>query len=68
MDREDGHTAIFTVDKVENHPKNAFPNDRVYRAAPRPEPRRITCGGTYDRHRGGYRDDTVASAHLTAIG
>ena len=65
IEREDGHTAHFTIDAVESHPKDAFPSNRVYAPANRPELRLITCGGAFLRDRGGYQDNTVVFAHLT---
>ncbi|MFJ8039599.1 class F sortase [Kitasatospora sp. NPDC096147] len=64
VDRADGATARFVVDTVANHPRDAFPSDRVYAPAARPELRVITCGGRYDRAHGGYQDNTVVYAHL----
>ncbi|KRB70186.1 hypothetical protein ASE03_25215 [Kitasatospora sp. Root187] len=64
VDRADGSTARFTVDAVQNHPKDDFPEQRVYGPAPRPELRLITCGGRYDRAHGGYQENTVVYAHL----
>ncbi|GAA1162850.1 sortase (surface protein transpeptidase) [Kitasatospora gansuensis] len=64
VDRADGSVARFTVDAVENHPKDGFPEQRVYGPAPRPELRLITCGGRYDRAHGGYQENTVVYAHL----
>ncbi|MFC8718636.1 class F sortase [Kitasatospora sp. NPDC057198] len=63
VDRADGTTAAFTVDRVVNYPKAAVP-DEVYAPAARPELRLITCGGPFDRTRGGYQDNTVVYAHL----
>ncbi|MGW4694023.1 class F sortase [Kitasatospora cineracea] len=64
VERADGTTAAFTVDRITNYPKTAVP-DQVYTPATRPELRLITCGGTFDRTRGGYQDNTIAYAHLT---
>ncbi|MFI5527488.1 class F sortase [Kitasatospora sp. NPDC051853] len=64
VDRADGSSARFVVDVVADHPRDAFPSDRVYAPAPRPELRVITCGGRYDRAHGGYQDNTVVYAHL----
>jgi hypothetical protein len=44
------------------YPKNAFPSDQVYAPTPGPELRLITCGGTFDRNRGSYRDNIVVYA------
>ncbi|WP_106975918.1 class F sortase [Streptomyces flavochromogenes] len=64
IDREDGRTALFTVDAVEVHPKDRFPDDKVYGGSGRPELRLITCGGDWSRNTG-YRANTVVYATLT---
>ncbi|MFG3343734.1 class F sortase [Streptomyces sp. NPDC048018] len=65
VDREDGRTAVFTVDAVEVHAKNAFPDDRVYGPSGRPVLRLITCGGSW-RSGSGYDANVVVYATLTA--
>ncbi|MFP3991514.1 class F sortase [Streptomyces sp. E11-3] len=67
VDRADGRTAVFTVDAVELHEGEAFPDDRVYGRAARPELRVITCGGDYAGPDAGYRGNTVVYAHLTGV-
>ncbi|MFJ9742616.1 class F sortase [Streptomyces sp. NPDC101166] len=62
--RRDGVVAVFTVDAVEVYEASAFPDRKVYGAAPRPELRVITCGGGYSRSTG-YRGNVVVFAHLT---
>jgi sortase (surface protein transpeptidase) len=62
--RADGSVAVFAVDTVARYPKAAFPTAAVYGATTRPELRLITCGGTFDRSTGHYRDNTVVFAHL----
>ncbi|MCS0601391.1 class F sortase [Streptomyces sp. LP11] len=64
VDRQDGSVAVFTVDAVEVYSARAFPDDKVYGAAPRPELRVITCGGGYSRTTG-YQGNVVVFAHLT---
>ncbi|MFJ9823986.1 class F sortase [Streptomyces sp. NPDC101160] len=64
VDREDGRTALFTVDKVEVHPKDGFPDDQVYGSSGRPELRLITCGGDWSESTG-YEANTVVYATLT---
>ncbi|WP_329286136.1 class F sortase [Streptomyces sp. NBC_00691] len=64
IDRADGRTALFTVDAVEVHPKDRFPDGRVYGNAGRPELRVITCGGDWSGDTG-YRANTVVYATLT---
>ncbi len=64
--RKDGTTATFSIDRVEQYPKDQFPTDKVYGPTNRAELRLITCGGTFDRSIGHYRDNIVAYAHLVA--
>ncbi|MFF9024400.1 class F sortase [Streptomyces eurythermus] len=64
VDRRDGTVALFTVDAVEVYSARAFPDDKVYGAAPRPELRVITCGGGYSETTG-YQGNVVVFAHLT---
>ncbi|WP_227869908.1 class F sortase, partial [Streptomyces otsuchiensis] len=63
VDREDGSTAVFTVETVEQYPKEDFPNDRVYGATEDPQLRLITCGGRWTAD-GGYDANIVAYARL----
>ncbi|MFE4669989.1 class F sortase [Streptomyces sp. NPDC056716] len=64
VDRRDGSVAEFTVDAVEVYDADAFPDEKVYGAADRPELRVITCGGGYSRDTG-YQGNVVVFAHLT---
>jgi hypothetical protein len=64
VDRQDGGTALFSVDAVEVYDAKGFPDQRVYGAARRPELRVITCGGGYSRTTG-YQGNVVVFAHLT---
>ncbi len=61
--RADGTDAAFVVDRVERHPKTAFPTAAVYGDTPGPELRLITCGGAFDDGSGHYVDNVVAFAH-----
>ncbi|MFE9021536.1 class F sortase [Streptomyces sp. NPDC007808] len=63
--REDGRTAVYTVDRVKVFDKASFPDKEVYGPTRRPELRVITCGGLFDR-RTGYTSNVVVFAHLTA--
>ncbi|MDF3299947.1 class F sortase [Streptomyces tropicalis] len=63
--REDGRTAVYTVDKVRVFDKSGFPDKEVYGPSRRPELRVITCGGLYTR-RTGYTSNVVVFAHLTS--
>lgn len=67
VDRSDGRTATFQVDRVEQVSKASFPTRRVYGATPRPELRLITCGGSFDASTGHYLSNVVVYAHLTAL-
>ncbi|MFJ2646723.1 class F sortase [Streptomyces sp. NPDC087420] len=62
--RQDGRTAVFTVDAVEVYANEDFPDRKVYGAADRAELRLITCGGGFSK-RTGYEGNVVAYAHLT---
>ena len=64
--RQDGVTATFVVDRVENIPKADFPTLKVYGNTDRPELRILTCGGEYNQAVHDYTDNTVVFAHLTS--
>jgi LPXTG-site transpeptidase (sortase) family protein len=66
VQRSDGRTARFVVDRVENVPKADFPRLEVYGNTDRPELRLITCGGEWNPRTHDYNDNTVVFAHLTA--
>ena len=61
--RRDGSRIVFVVDRVERHPKNAFPTASVYGPTPDSTLRLITCGGTFDQATGHHRDNYIAFAH-----
>lgn len=65
IDRADGSTAVFTLYKVERHPKDAFPTDSVYGPTPGSELRLITCGGRFDDAGGRYLANIIAFARRT---
>ncbi len=65
VERKDGSTARFVVDRVERYPKAQFPTSEVYAdTGGRAELRLITCGGDIDQRSGHYVDNVVAYAHL----
>lgn len=64
IDRIDGTTVAFVVSRVEQHPQDAFPTQRVYGRTARPEVRLITCAGDFDRTRGGYQDNLIVFGTL----
>ncbi len=68
VERKDGSTATFVVDRVERYPKAQFPTAEVYAdTGGRAELRLITCGGDIDRRSGHYVDNVVAYAHLVTV-
>lgn len=62
--RRDGSTVTFAVDRIERHPKTRFPTDDVYLPTAAPTLRLVTCGGTFDRASGHYRDNLVVFADM----
>jgi sortase (surface protein transpeptidase) len=64
VDRTDGSTATFQVDRVEEHGKDTFPADDVYGDLPYAGLRLITCGGTFDEDTGDYEDNVIVFATL----
>jgi sortase (surface protein transpeptidase) len=64
VDRADGTSARFRVERVEQYPKDRFPTRTVYGDVPGPELRLITCGGELDRAAHSYRDNIVVYARL----
>ncbi|MCW5252607.1 class F sortase [Streptomyces sp. SHP 1-2] len=64
VERADGRTLAFVVDRLETFAKGDFPSEQVYGDADRPEVRLITCAGIYDRKAKDYTDNLVVFAHL----
>jgi LPXTG-site transpeptidase (sortase) family protein len=62
--RGDGKVVTFVVDRVERHPKDDFPTEKVYSDTDGPEVRLITCGGDFDRSRRSYRDNIIVYAKI----
>lgn len=67
VDRSDGRRVTFTVTRVTEVAKAAFPTRRVYGDTPSPELRLITCGGTFDAAADGYLANVVVFARLTHL-
>lgn len=65
--RADRSDVIFVVDRVESHPKKRFPTNAVYDPTPGATLRLITCGGSFDRKTGHYRDNVIAFAHYKTL-
>jgi hypothetical protein len=53
------------VERVEHVPKEALPTERIWNHTREPVLRLITCGGSFDRSTGHYRDNVIVYA--TAI-
>lgn len=67
VDRQDGRTAVFTIDAVEVYENKAFPDEKVYgETAGRAEIRVITCGGGFSK-KSGYQGNVVAFGHLIGV-
>jgi sortase (surface protein transpeptidase) len=64
--RQDGTTVTFTVDRVDEVQKSAFPTNAVYGDTPDPELRLITCGGAFDATTGHYLDNVIVYAKMTS--
>ncbi|HEX9994418.1 MAG TPA: class F sortase [Acidimicrobiales bacterium] len=62
---DDGTSLTYVVQRVERHPKDAFPTVSVYGPTEDSELRLVTCGGDFDRDSGHYRDNVVVFATLT---
>jgi hypothetical protein len=57
-----GSTTRFTVVRLERVPKTALPTKRIWPTTSKPLLRLITCGGSYDRATGHYRDNLIVYA------
>ncbi|MFJ8659047.1 class F sortase [Streptomyces sp. NPDC093795] len=66
VDRQDGRTAVFTVDAVEVYENKDFPDRKVYDETGRAEIRVITCGGGFSK-KNGYQGNVVAFGHLIGV-
>jgi LPXTG-site transpeptidase (sortase) family protein len=65
--REDGKTATFTVDRVEEYPKKEFPTLEVYKNIDYAGLRLITCGGEFDADRHYYPNNVTVFASMTGV-
>jgi len=64
IDREDGTTATFRVDKLERYPQSNFPTSLVYGDIDHAGLRLITCSGSYDRQQQRYDQNLIVYASL----
>jgi len=67
VSRADGKTAVFTVTKLQQVAKNAFPTTAVYGDTAAAELRLVTCGGDFDQSKHSYADSIIAFATLTSV-
>jgi sortase family protein len=56
--------ARFTVQQVEQYPKDRFPTDAVYYPTLTPALRLVTCGGQFDHTTGNYRSNVIVFATM----
>ena len=59
VDREDGTSVHWRVERVEVHPKDDFPTDEVYGDTDEPTLRLVTCSGFFDPQARSYTDNTI---------
>lgn len=64
--REDGSTAVFSVDMTASYDKTEFPYGAVFADTGYAGLRLITCGGDFDDNRRSYSHNTVVYATLEA--
>lgn len=64
VDRADGTTAVFRIERTVRYPKNQFPSLEVYGNIDHAGLRLITCGGEFNRDEGSYEDNIVTYATL----
>ncbi len=62
IDRVDGSTVSYVVERKEKHGKDNFPTDAVYGPTEEPTLRLVTCGGDYDFGVRAYPDNVVVFA------
>jgi hypothetical protein len=64
VERADGSTLRFVVERTEQYPKRKFPTDDVYYPTLTPGLRLVTCGGTFDASWGHYLSNVIVFATL----
>ncbi|WP_327587413.1 class F sortase [Nonomuraea sp. NBC_00507] len=62
VDRADGTTVTFVVNRLSRYPKNRIPDKEVYGSGGGTQLRLITCGGAFDRQRRSYQDNVIVFA------
>jgi sortase (surface protein transpeptidase) len=63
--RAKGPARSSVVERVERRPKQALPTARIWNDTGQPVLRLITCGGSFDRASGHYRDNVIVYASLS---
>jgi LPXTG-site transpeptidase (sortase) family protein len=64
VEREDGTTAKFIVERTAQYDQDKFPTIEVYGPTTKPLLRLITCAGSYDQKADRYSDNYVVYARL----
>jgi sortase (surface protein transpeptidase) len=64
--RDGGAAVAFAVERVERHAKESLPVGRIWNRTGQPVLRLITCGGSFDRATGHYRDNLIVYAKLAS--
>lgn len=57
--RSDASRIAFVVRGMEQHGKDSFPTQRVYRSSGAPRLRLVTCSGDFNEDTGHYEDNTI---------
>jgi sortase (surface protein transpeptidase) len=64
IERADGSSVRFVVQRTAQYPKNRFPTDEVYYPTLTPALRLVTCGGEFDATAGRYRSNLIVFATM----
>jgi sortase (surface protein transpeptidase) len=64
IDREDGTSVTYAVQRAEWHRKDAFPTEDVYGATDEATMRLVTCGGEFDPDARSYEENLVVFLEL----
>lgn len=66
VQRKDGSSADFSVQRLKDVSKQKFPTKQVYGDISYAGLRLITCGGAFDKAKGSYEDNIIVFAKLTS--
>lgn len=67
VDRIDGSSVVYRIERVERHAKDRFPTDDVYGPTDDSVLRLVTCGGDFDRSTRHYLDNVIAFATFVDV-